>query len=779
MLAIGIGSGLSGFSLIERTFWRPLPGVSQPEGLVALEFQTSAGTVPVSYAAIEELVSGAQSLQTVFASSHAGVNLGLEKASSRRAVCQVVTAGYFQALGAAISLGRGFTAQESNRGGDPVAVISQGLWQEAYSGRDDVLGQPVYVNGHRLGIVGVVVAGFSGVSVLDETDIWLPAGQMPTAVPFVQVFDPQGRSFFTLYGRLAEGRSPSSAAAEVQALADRVEAIMGYDDLRVVLNEDAGRPAFVGEYLRSLLRPVTLVLALVLLAAVANLAALFLARGLARRQEYALRHALGASRRRLCAHALLESLAVALLGMVAALGVAAGLFALFDRAGLLEAVPGFDRFALSWPLLLAGGVATILCGLSAGAASAWSSTKALSQGLKESSYSLARPARARNLLTVVQIASAFALLVAAGGFHRSIERLLDIDLGMDLPGLYVFSIEPRLNGYDEERCRKLYGQVKTALEARPEVTGSALIDWPPFSATLRQVRVRAIDDEPGEWQNAFRKQVSSGYFAQVGVPLIEGRDFVPHLGRETHGSGQVILTRSLAQQLWPEGGAAEGRTVEIEGGAALTVRAVAEDHRANSPFRTHPLLFEPLGQLPMPGRMSFVFRGPALAGEAEQLARREVESLEPNLAVFGAGALDARLAGSFSDRRLLAWLSALLAAAAMVLSCAGLFGTLSWSMLERRREFGIRLAIGSGRLSIASLGLRYVALLAAAGIAAGAALIWLAGQWLEARLYQVSTFEPEAVAIAVGIVLLCSLGAAAIPISRALSVDPADVLRAE
>ncbi|HSR49539.1 MAG TPA: ABC transporter permease [Acidobacteriota bacterium] len=778
VLAVGLGAATAAFSLVERTLWRQLPGVLEPGRLVSIEFHTAGGTVPVSQAVLDHLDSSARTLESLISYSSASLNLGLEGAPPRRVSSQLVTEGFFQGIGGAIALGRGFSAEEFESAGEPVAVISHSLWREVFQGREEALGQTITVNSHRARIVGVTVRGFSGLSVLERADLWLPVVQMPMAVPFIKRFDPAKRSFFTVFARLTEGAAPASASAEIESSAAMVAEAMGYEEVRPVVNADASRPPFLSEYLNALLKPTVAVLLLVLVAAAANLVSLFLARGLARRQQAAVRHALGASRLRLCGDAFLEALFVAALGGAAALAVAGSLFSVFDDMSLLDAVPGYDGFTISWRLLLAAIAVAALCGLAAGTASAWSATRNLGQCLKEGSYSMARPARVRSLLGAVQIASSFAVLVAGGGFYITFEKLLAIDLGMNLRGVYCFSVEPQLNRYDDAETRRLYRELEAGLNRRPEISGAALVQIPPFEGTRRPVRVRDAGDESAEWVSAFRNRASAGYFEGLGV-AVEGRDFASVVHeRVPEGPVGVVITRSLAGSVWPRGGGV-GRRLETENGGEAIVRGIADDHRVHSIHRNTSMLYEALGQGFLPGRMSVVFRGPPSEHSAFELARDEVERRDPDLAVFGSGALQARLIERLSARRLLAFLSSILAAAAIVLSSAGLYGTLSWSVLQRRREFGIRLALGSKQSQIAALGLRYTAVLVAFGTAGGALIVWLAGQWIEARLYGASLFEPWAVVWAVVMVVLCSFGAAIVPVVRSLSVEPVSILRAE
>lgn len=239
-----------------------------------------------------------------------------------------------------------------------------------------------------------------------------------------------------------------------------------------------------------------------------------------------------------------------------------------------------------------------------------------------------------------------------------------------------------------------------------------------------------------------------------------------------------MISRSLAQRFWPSGSSV-GRVLEIQGGGEVVVSGVVDDHRVYSVARAHPLPYIPLGQGFLPGRLSVVFRSSLDASLAEKISREEIVLHDPNLAVFRAHGLEDRFQSLFSDRRLLTYLCAALAAAAVLLSSAGLYGTLSWSFLQRRREFAIRLAVGSGKSHVAALSLRFVFILLVVGLGIGLALVWVENEWISARLYRISILDYRALVIAVSVVFICAGALAIVSLRRALTVNPAEMLRGE
>ena len=794
-LALGIGANTAVFSVVRAVLLAPLP-VAEPDRLLAVYTvdQTGAAgpissSLPLSRANFEDLRRESRSFERLAGWLTLPVALGIEDGEAVQVPAQAVTADYFLALGTEAAAGRLFRPEEvTDDGRAPAVVLSHDTWQRRFGGDAGVVGGTVRVNGSPYEIVGVAAEGFAGTSRLFSPEIWLPLsmhGQLLTG-PAREFFATRRGLVLETAGLLAPGVGREQAAAEVSAIAARLA------ELHPVENRDRGAAvvplaeAAVPPELRTLFAAAGgLLLAvslLVLAIACANVANLLLARAGARERETALRLALGAGRGRLARALLVDGAVLALAGGVAGLVVAhLGAEALWrlrpPMLGRSPADPGTGGAVVAFALVLAAGCALLF----ALAPLRQALSTDLSTLLKErAAAGRRRRGGLGSLLVVGQVAFCLVALVGSGLFLASLAELRDADPGFDVERLAAVSVNPALAGYAPERIGPLYEEVRSEIESLPGVAAAAFGAHLPLSGpppVMRSV-FRQGRDVPGESGGTLvaADVVGEGYFETLGVPLVAGRPFT---SADREGAPFVaVVNRALAERLWPEG--AVGRRFTLGGDERVReVVGVSETSRYGSlGEEPMPVLYLPLAQQGGDSARLFV-RGDGPPGPLLPDLRRRLGELAPGVPIGDAATLDEVLASSLWAPRLAAGLLGGFALLALALSALGIYGLMSYRVERRRREIGIRLALGAERREVLGLVVRRGMLLVAVGTVAGLAAGGLLARAARGLLYGIGAFDPAAFLGAAAVLALVALVANLVPARRATRVDPVVVLRAE
>ena len=822
-LALGIGANTALFSVMDDLLLRSLP-VPNPNELVLFRWLSppnalfrgmrgavtmdpasglSTGTA-VSYFMFERLSTHNETLSDLFAFGNLGpVNLSINShAGIARA--QVVTGGYFSGLGLSAARGRLLTADDDRLDAPPTAVISYRFWQQRFGGTDDALGKTVRINDLTVTIVGVTPRVFEGALQSDATtaeetpDVTLPIAFEPQ----LQVLGSNVRQplnwWLHVMGRLRpSGQGLDRTTAEqvraqfepifIQAARDGWTAGTAETSLESQANPrlriDSGAQGLV-EMRRTYAQPLRLlmgIVGLVLIIACANVANLLLARGAARRKDFAVRLSVGASRSRLIRQLLAESLVLALVG--GALGV---LFAYWGRHALLQLRPmgAGEPLDLNFHVLAFTVAMSVLTGLLFGLVPAWHATRVdLNSTLKDNSGGAVGPSRftLRRMLMVGQVALSVVVLVGAGLFLRTLVNLRSLDTGFNRENLIVFSVNTGLNGYRPPQTVALFDRIIERLGGLPGVHSVALSNPPPL-ANSRNNYVISVDNPRlhlDQSRDVAVNTVSPAFFATLGIPLMSGRSLTAN---DTAGRPRVVVVNETFARTFFPGDNPIGRSFALDStpGAptAEIVGIVRDAHCYNLRDPIPPAAYTSVYQ-DIIRRTTFIVR---TAGESRAIGgaiRAAIHELDPDLSIFDLGTVEDQVTRLVSAERLFALLSAFFGAVALVLVAIGLYGLLAHQVTSRTREIGIRMALGAQLSAIIapvlSEGLRLVVSGLVIGLVAAIGL----SHFVTHLLFGVQSADPVTFA-GVGLFLLAIAAVACwLPARRAAKVDPMVALRAE
>jgi predicted permease len=797
IIALGVGANAAMFGILDRLLLGGPAHVVDPGRLVRFSIHA---TVPgqgevadntfgyVTYAALRDHARG---LDGVAAYSEWDDVVG-QGPTARPVRVGHATAGFFPLLGVRPAVGRFFGPSE-DRPGDArrVAVLGHLEWEGRFAGDSSVIGRTVRIGGEPYTVVGVAPAGFTGVG-LQRVDAWLPMSLVHPAPDWRTSWQAQ---WLKIVARLSPGatreRAGAGATRAFRAAYPGTEATIRRADLRAdpLSYDDSGHEALEVAVSRWLFA----VSLIVLLVACANVANLLLARALRRRREVSVRLALGISRGRLVRLLLGESLALAFLGGVAALAV----IPLVGRVVRSTLLPGvawsggvYDGrvLAVAAALTLATGLAAgLLPALHAGRHDVIGSLRAGMRG------DAAGTSRLRSGLAVAQAALSVVLLVGAGLFVRSLDHARGVDLGFEPDRVLMVRPDwsvpgpasaPTAEERDRRRARrKAFFDAGLARARRlPGVEQAAVTIGLPFQMwfTLR-LRVPGLDSIPKlPGGGPYIQAVSPGYFATMGLSLLEGRAFGPsdHAGSEP----VAVVSRTMARTLWP-GGEAVGRCLLIgraERPPCARVVGVVEDaHRNALHERPSMQYYIPLGQESGLGGSALVIR-PRGDPEAEIGAvRRSLAGLDPEVLYLRIETLESVIDPRYRPWRLGATLMGAFGLLALLIATVGLYSLVAYTVASRRHEVGIRMALGAGRLDILRWVLRRGLLLVASGVAIGALLAAVAAPRLGGLLFEESPLDPVVFAGAAALLMAVAVAACLVPAGGASRLDPVRVLRAD
>jgi putative ABC transport system permease protein len=777
-LALGIGANTAMFSVIDAVLLRPLPYPSA-ERLVQI-WWTDAGQVGNSHAAADflDLEAEVPSFDALAGYQERAYHFSGAGAEAERVDGAEVTASFFEVFGVRAAAGT-LRAADGAVPGESRVVLSHGLWEARFAKDPAVVGRRVRIDGVPRTVLGVAEPGFS---FPDDARIWALADRRVPAppIPLAGPIEAERRlQYFLAVGRLAEGASLEEAQQESSALAARLE-----KDFPVTNAKRGVRlVSLLEETVGSSRTPLFALLgavALLLLVACANLAALLLSRAAARQREVSIRVALGAPRGRIARMFLIESLVLSLSG--GGLGVIA---ASWGRALLIrlapEGMPRLSSAELDLRVLAASSALTILCGLLFGLAPALSASR-MARG--RSSFALnardssAERAGVRRLLAGMQIAVAVVLSAGAALLLASLRNLERVDPGFRPESVVAIPLWLSGGQYaDAGAAVRLYTELAKSLAAAPEVDSVAvgfpvpLFGGGAFASYLVEGQPAPA---PGLEPSMHLGCATPGYFRTLGIPLLSGRDL-------EEGDGAVAVINAELSRRAFAGRNPLGRRIRVgdDPSAWHTVVGVVGDAR-----REHldqpppPTAWLPISQLPVPYQNVFVRTRTDTAG-AVSAVRRELARLDRDLGLGTPHEMREIVSGAADDSRFRARLISAFAAAGLLLSAIGLYGVVAASVLRRRRELGIRLALGATRGGVARLVLREGVLVALAGLAAGLLVALAAGRLLSSLLFGVAASDPATFAGAAIFLLAVALIASALPALRAARLDPVEVLRSE
>src|SRR5262245_9695693 len=771
-LALGIGANTAIFSLVNTVLLRPLP-FAEPERLVWTWGEFSGGnraaTSPPDFIDYRAQNQGFEELAAMGFGSFNLSGIG----ESERVVGRRVTANFFQALGVKPVQGRSFTPEEEQSGRGQVAIISNGLWRSRFAADPGIIGKTILLDGRSHTVIGVAP---EETRLLEEVEIWTP---LTFDIPEMKI-----RRFHSLraIGRLKPGVTLQHAQSEIDAIAIRLEKLYPESNKDWRMRLVPMREFLVGETRRPLYVLLGAV-GLVLLIASANVANLTLAQAARRQKEVALRHALGAKRMRLVRQLLTES---ALLSVIAG---TIGLLLAWWGADILmalaaDSIPRVGEIALDNRVLGFTMLVSLLTGMVFGLAPALQSSRPdLNETLKEGGKggaSSSRLGRARNALIVVEVAMALVLLIGAGLLIKSFRRLQEVDPGFDPRNLLTMRLFLPQSKYAEPQQRQaFFEQVLKRIESLPGVQAVGTSTWIPTLGggdTYLTIEGRPFPD-PNRKVTAFNPSVSHDYLRVMKIPLIKGRHFTEP---ETKGekSKTVIINEAFARAYFandePLGkrliiDMGEPWTCEIIGVAGDTTQFAFD-------VSAFPVMYLPSIRTGVAAVVVRASGDPLALTASVRAAVREVDRDQP---IANIRSMDQILSTMTGDARFRTLLLGVFAAVALLLSAIGIYGVIAYSVAQRTREIGIRIALGAQGRNVLGLVIGQGMKLALIGVGVGIAGAWAMTRVLSNLLFNVSATDPLTFIGVSALLALVALLACYVPARRAMKVDPMVALRVE
>ena len=792
-LGLGIGAVTAVFTLANTLLFIPPGGLSEPEGLVTLYTSREDGRLygRVSFPDYEDLLAADSALSDAAAYLHTPLTLG-EGSGSQALLGEAVTVNYFAVLGIRAAIGRTFLPGETADGGDPrVAVISHDLWQQRFSGTYETVGRTILLAGQPYTVVGVAAAD-TRLTPLLATEVWVPLETSKgSSVLSAEDLERRDLRRFNVIGRLRPDASLAHLQSQLAVLAERL-----HQDHGEAWEDDLGKARALSALAMQEARmnpdrqPVLAVLGaflfgatgLILLIACSNVASLFLARAHQRRRETAVRIALGASRSRLVAMALTESLMAAL----ASAGVGLALAGLAARALGSLPTPAYiplsldfqlDHRVLTFAMLLAVGTS-----LTFGLAPALRESRPnLVPSLKSDSTSSGRrPGRfgLRNLLVVAQVAASLVLLVGAGLFLRSLQGATMSHFGLDPQRIALMTTTLPAERSEPEAGAQHIRALTARLTALPEVEEAHMaraVELTVISAQGIPVQVPGYQPAAGELPRIHYNSVTPGYLRMLGIRLLRGRGLTP--ADSADATPVAVINGTFAERFWPDQPAigrqftAGEQTFEVIG-----VTANVKTRDIDDP--PMPYFWTSLYQDFTPS-LAVLLKGRANAEAMLPLLRQEVEVAEGEVTLVPPTPLAQMMELQYLPLRTASALFGTGGIFGLILAVLGIYGIISFAVTQRTREVAIRIALGAQRSKVVRAIVHEGAMLTLIGLAVGLAIVLPLARLVRSQLFGMSPLDPLAVGGGVGVLLLAALMASLVPARRATEIDPIRALREE
>jgi macrolide transport system ATP-binding/permease protein len=785
-LTLGIGANAAVFSWVEGILFRPYPAVAHQERLLALA-GTARGereATELSWPDFLDLRRNCTLCEDSFVSKITGSTLSIGD-HAETAVGSIVSANYFDAIGVRPMLGRGFEpGDDVGSDSHPVVVISHQLWRNRFKGDPQIIGKTQRFDNVPHTIIGVAPEGFYGTFVGWAMQFWVPASMEETFESGGYKLEDRGARWVEAYVRVKLGVSRAQAQQEISAIAARLETTypatnrgrsFGVWALWQTPFNNAGT-------LLPTLEVMAAVVAFVLLIACANVGNLLLVRSFARRHEMSVRLAIGASRVRLLKQLLTEGL------ILAALGTAGGLLAAYwcrhalvlllpARSGVAMYLPGeIDGRVMAWSagicliVTLVVGLIPALQTRNLDIAGAMKAESAAVVGARKKAWM-------RSSLVVLQVCLSFILLVSAALLLESLQKIRTASPGFSTTSVVTSGVSLVAAGYDVPRAKTFQDELIDRVRVLPGVQSVAYARVTPLGYGSYSSTPIAADgyQPPLEEQPLIDyNQVSPGYFATLGIPLLSGRDFTR---TDVENAPSVAIVNRTMMNLYWGGQDPVGRRLQVKGGTWARVVGVAADSKYESMRETaRPFFYVPL-------RQDFV-RAPALYIRTNQplpsmLAAlvREVHALDANLALYEMITLQEQVNRSTSPQLVAVTLVSILGGLALLLAGVGLYGVMSYAVAQSTRELGLRMALGASAANLLRLVITRGLRLTTAGILLGAAAALALTRLLGKLLYNVSPHDPWIFASALAVMAATAISACLLPAWRAARTDPARVLR--
>lgn len=791
-LALGIGANTTIFTLVNAVLLNPMPvrDISRVVAVVVSEMRNGTMTPlgGISRLNAQDIRDSNNVFSGLTIAGFAPLALSGTEGEPEQVFGQIVTGNYFEVLGAPMAAGRAFTPDEDKQlGAHPVVVLSYPLWQRRFGGSREIIGSNITLNGRSFNVVGVTAEGFRGTTPIGGPALWVPMAMYREVLTGLglEIYNSRRGLGNQAHARLKDGVTLEQARTNVAAIFKGLEESFPTDNrgrsATLLPLADGGLPPAFRQNLVRAGGLLTAIVALVLLIACANVANLLMARASARRQEIAVRLSLGASRARLMRQLITESLLLASLG-----GIGGIVIAFWARALLWAYRPPFLQEGVidldfNARVLVFTATVALVTGILFGIAPALQSSRPdLVVELKERTTvpSGSRWYSVRNLLVVGQVGLSFVALASAGLFLRSLANAQQIDPGFDGSRLLIFGVNPGTQGFNEARGRDLYRRAMERLATMPGVEAATMSTGVPlfgggFGRTIFRDDQDATDPRNGRMTPV--NDVGPDYFDTLGIPILRGRTFTTN---DRPGSTPVaIINEAMAKQYWPNEDPIGRRLRTISDKTLREIVGIAKTTKVNFLGENDtPYLYLPLEQT-YASQVTIQVR---VAGDPASLlatTRRELQQIEPGMPILNANTYATVLQQSLWAPRMGAWLLGIFGSLALLLASIGLYGVMTYTVSQRRRELGIRLALGARREDVRNMVVRQGVVLAAVGVAIGFFVAFGLARLIANLLFGVAATDPITFGLIPIVLILVAVLATYLPAWRASRVDPVEALR--
>jgi predicted permease len=784
-LALGIGLNAATFSAVTGILLRPLAGTESPDELVQIYrewpgIEFGSNSIP-HYQDLRDRTGLV--FDNVAAWNFFELSLSTD-GRSERMIGMMVSANFFQTYGVSGMMGRPFIPGEESaeRGGQAVAVLGHTFWQSRFGGDPTVIGRTVTLSGHPFQIVGIAPENFRGPVNFADAPVYLPI--VSRQVLFPGSVPSRTNNNMNVVARLKDGETVERARQVLDGvlLQLREEFPQAYDgqigNVLVPQSEAGIHPSFRTAQL-GMSAVIMVVVGLLLLVACVNVANLFLVRARERRREMGIRLSLGARSGTIVQQLLTESFVFSLLSGLAGLGLAR------IATGLLSGIrPPMDgpwafQVQMDNSVLLFTLVVSVAAGILFGLAPALQAAKPDTAAAVKSGAEN-RPGRSRvsSGLVVVQMALSLLLLITSGLFLRSLQGATEIDPGFEQPGsLVLSSVDSELQGYDEGRQRQFIERLEEDVRALPEITSVGLTTTVPLglSGSDRSVVVPGYEFSEGERTSFNYASITEGYFEALGIPILEGRSF--RRQDDEAGSPVIIVNRQFADRFWP-GESAIGKIVSAAGEDREVVGVVATGkYRSLGEVPTEFMWF-PLREQ-FSSAVAVVARTRSTPDVALRRIRETVQALDSDMPVYDVRTMEDHMGVALLPARLGGSVLGMFGILGLILAAVGIYGVMAYSVAQRTREIGIRVALGAERSAVLKLVLGEGMRLALIGSALGLVGAAAAGRLVAGLLYNVSGLDPVAFIGVPALLITVAALAVYVPARRAANLDPVRALRTE
>jgi putative ABC transport system permease protein len=779
-LALGIGANSAMFTLVRTVLLRPLP-YPDSAALVRIAGATPDNVGRATNLSRPDFKDFARDNRTLASMGAFSAGIGaftIVDGEPERVRAVNVSAGFFQVLGTVPFAGRLFTQADDDSDAD-LLVISHGLWQRRFGSDPGIVGRRVMLGAGPQVVVGVLPPDFRypQPDLLGDPDMYAP-------MPFGPQFARSGRHIRAI-GRLKPGVTSAQAQADLGALAARLEQQYPQDNYREGVLVERLLDTIVGETRTGLLTLFAAVVSVLLVACV-NIANLLLARGATRRKELAIRSALGAGRRRIIGQLLIENLVLA--GAGGALGILLGWGTLRVLLAIgAGSIPRADAITLDASIVLFTAGVSVVAGLAIGLiASSHASQAGLLGGLSDGTRAgttVTIPSRLRNGLIAAEVGASLVLVIVAALLLQSLWRLSNVPLGFTRDRVLSVDMAVPLARYKEGTQIIFYEELYRRIARLPGVHGVAGTNILPLSGNYScdgfRIDRRAVPR--GQEPCAEARSISSRFFEVMGIPIVAGRGFTEADG--TSARPVVVINQAMAREFWPgEDPVGQTMTYFSRGdreGPREIVGVVADTKHLTLTEQPRPIFYTPQPQPPSYHGMTLVIRADTDVATLATAVRQEVRQMDSRIALYNVRTLDQLVGRAIAAPRFRSVVLALFAAVGLMLALIGVYGVIVYSVAQRTREIGIRIALGAMRHSVVQMIVRQVLTPVLCGLATGLALAAAVGRTLSTLLFGVSAFDPLTLVVIPLLVLAVSLAASWLPALRATRIDPVAVIRSE